>query len=340
MKISKENFGKNNGQDVVLYTLTNRKGSKIKITNYGGIVTSLLVPDKNGQLDNVVLGFDSPLVYTSDEYINNCPFLGALIGRYANRIANGKFSLEGKEYTLAKNNGPNSLHGGNIGFDKVVWTSEELIEENSVGIVLSYHSSDMEEGFPGNLDVKVIYRFTDEDELRIDYEGTIDKACPVNLTHHGYFNLNGVKSSVLKHQFMINADYYTPADETENTSFDFRKTSVLGDKIGGMDNGYDHNYVLNKKNPGSPELAARVVDPDSGRVMEMYTTEPGVQFYTGNYLDGSYKRKDGIVFNKQYAFCLEAQHYPDSPNKSQFPSVILQPGEKYTQTTIYKFSTL
>lgn len=350
MRIQKQNFGSHNGQNIYLFVLTNQNRVEVKITNYGGIVTSLLVPDKKGQLDDVVLGFDSLEKYTSVDYMNNCPFLGALIGRYANRIANGKFVLDGKEYKLAKNNGPNSLHGGNIGFDKVVWQAEELTGENSVGVVLKYHCADMEEGFPGNLDVTVTYRLTQDNELEIEYEGTIDKACPVTLTQHSYFNLNGVKNSVLEHQIMINADYYTPVDENsipdgtiekaENTAFDFKKAEKIGNKITGMGNGYDHNYVLNKKTPGSLTLAAKVSDPASGRIMEMYTTEPGVQFYTGNYLDGTYKRKEGLVFHKHYGFCLEAQHYPDSPNKPQFPNVILHPGEKYAQTTVYKFLTV
>jgi aldose 1-epimerase len=349
--ITKEAFGKTDeGIAVDLYTLTNAKGAEAKITTYGGIVVSLKVPDRNGKLDDVVLGYDNLAGYLK----NNGPYLGALIGRYANRIAKGRFSLNGNEYHLAQNNGENHLHGGVRGFDKVVWTGQPLKVRNGAALELTYLSKDGEEGYPGNLSVKVVYTLTDTNELRIDYSATTDKPTVVNLTHHSYFNLAGQgNGEILKHQLFINANQFTPTDAgsiptgelrtVRGTPFDFTRTTAIGARIDQDDEqlkfgrGYDHNFVL-KKNGTSLTLAARAFEPTTGRVMEVFTTEPGMQLYTGNFLDGSITGKDGKVYNQHYGFCLEAQHFPDSPNKPAFPSVVLTPGRRYTQTTIYRFS--
>ena len=348
MNMIKESFGKmKDGKEVILFSFQNNNGLTAKITNYGGIITYLSVPDKNGNFDNIVLGFDSLEEYTSQKYLAGCPYLGAIIGRYANRIGNGKFSLQGKEYKLVQNNGPNHLHGGTTGFDKVVWKADEFQTPDSVGIKLYYHSRDMEEGYPGDFDITVIYSLTDQNELKVVYEGDISKPCPVNLTQHSYFNLNSLNSNILGHKVSINADKYTVCDDTLiptgeienviNTPLDFRNPYDIGERIGQLDNGYDHNFLLNKKNDNELSFAARVSEPSTGRILEMYTTEPGVQLYSGNFLDGTLTDSSGKVIQKHYGLCLEAQHYPDSPNKSQFPSSILMPGEKYSQTTIYKF---
>ncbi len=348
MNIKKELSGKTkDNKEVYLFSLQNNNGITVRITNYGGIITYLSVPDKSGNFGNIVLGFDNPLKYSSDEYLAVCPYLGAIVGRYGNRIANGKFSVAGKEYNLAKNNGPNHLHGGITGFDKVVWDSRVNITNGSSVLTLHYNSPDMEEGYPGNLDVTVVYSLTNRNELKIEYEAVIDKPCPVNLTHHSYFNLNGIKSDILDHELYLNADKYTIADDTliptgeiinvADTPLDFRNSRKIGENITRLDNGYDHNYVLNKKEGYDLTLAAKVFEPSTGRSMEVFTTEPGLQFYSGNFLDGSLTNAEGKAIMKHYGFCLEAQHYPDSPNKSQFPSTILSPGEKYSQTTIYKF---
>jgi aldose 1-epimerase len=343
MSIIKSNFGKTKeGQFVDLYTLTNANGMIVKITNYGGIVTSLQVPDKNGQLDDVVLGFDS-----LDKYLGGHPYFGALIGRYGNRIAKGKFTLNGTEYKLATNNGENHLHGGIQGFDKVIWNGEIIKKENEVGIKLSYLSKDGEEGYPGNLSVVVIYTLTNNNELKISYEAETDKPTPVNLTHHSYFNLKGAgNGDILGHLLTFDADRFTPVDEgliptgelksVKDTPMDFTVPKAIGERISQVKGGYDHNYVLNGWD-GSLKRAAKVVEPLSGRVMEVWTTEPGLQFYSGNFLDGTITGKNGKVYDKHYGFCLETQHFPDSPNKPQFPSTILEPGEKYTQTTVYRF---
>jgi aldose 1-epimerase len=344
MEIKKEKFGTMaDGMAIDLYTLKNKNGVIAKITNYGGIVTSLMVPDRNGNLSDVVLGFDN-----LEAYLAGHPHFGALIGRYGNRIAKGKFTLDGVEYTLAKNNGENHLHGGDIGFDKMVWNAEPVENENGVGVKLHYLSVDMEEGYPGNLDVTVTYMLTNENELKIDYEAVIDKPCPVNLTHHGYFNLTGRNENILNHEMQINANKYVMVDETLiptgelrdliGTDMDFTSPATIGSRIDKVPGGYDHTYVINK-NSSEFGLAATVFEPTSGRVMEVYTTEPGVQLYTGNFLDGSLTGENGIVYKKHFGFCLEAQHFPDSPNQPGFPSTILKPGEKYTQTTIYKFLT-
>lgn len=349
--INKEPFGKTNeGIAVDLYTLTNASGAEVKITTYGGIVVSLKVPDRNGKLDDVVLGYDNLAGYLK----NNAAYLGALIGRYANRIAKGRFSLNGTEYHLAQNNGENHLHGGLRGFDKVVWTGRPLKVRNGVALELTYLSKDGEEGYPGNLSVQVVYTLTDSNELRIDYSAITDRRTIVNLTHHSYFDLAGQgNGDILKHQLFINANQFTPTDagsiptgelrKVRGTPFDFTRPTAIGARIDQDDeqlkfgHGYDHNFVL-EKNGKSLTLAARAFEPTTGRVMEVFTTEPGIQLYTGNFLDGSITGKDGKVYKQHYGFCLEAQHFPDSPNKPAFPSVVVTPGRKYAQTTIYKFS--
>jgi aldose 1-epimerase len=348
MNITKEIFGTTrDNKEISLFSLQNNNGITVKIISYGGIITSLSVPDKYGNFNNIVLGFDVLHEYINPKYLKGCPYLGAVIGRYANRISKGKFSLGGKEYKLVINDGPNHLHGGTTGFDKVIWKAEEIKSHDLAGLKMEYYSPDMEEGYPGNLNITVIYTLTEQNELKIEYEGTIDKPCPVNLTQHSYFNLNSLNKNILDHELFLNADQYTISDETniptgeladvKNTPLDFRNPHKIGEQIEQLDNGYDHNYVLNKKNEGELTLAARVSEASSGRIMEMYTTEPGVQLYTGNYLDGSFINTGGITIHKHYGFCLEAQHYPDSPNKPQFPSTILNPNEKYFQLTVYKF---
>jgi len=341
--VDQETFGQTDGgANVDLFTLTNASGHTVKITNYGGIVTSLLVPDKNGNLEDIVLGFDD-----FQSYLDGHPYFGAIVGRYANRIAGGMFELKGVLYSLAANDGKNHLHGGIKGFDKVVWDSELFRGKNEVGIKLSYLSKDMEEGYPGNLKVKVTYRLTNENQLMIDYFAETDKACPVNLTHHGYFNLTAGKQNILNHEMMIKASSYVVIDENLiptgeirdliGTEMDFTQPNTVGSRIDQIKEGYDHCYVINKK-PGQMSLIARVHEQTSGRVMEVYSTEPGVQFYSGNFLDGSIIGKHNIVYNKHFGFCLETQHFPDSPNRENFPTTILYPGEKYTHSTVYQFS--
>ncbi len=351
MSISKTDFGiTQDGQKAKLYTLTNANGMVVKITNYGGVITELWVPDKNGNPGDIVLGFD-----TLAEYEKDSPHFGCIVGRYANRIANGKFTLDGKEYTLAVNNGKNHLHGGIKGFDKVVWDAHSFENKDGVGLRLHYLSKDMEEGYPGNLDVYVTYTLTNDNEIRIHYEATTDKPTVCNLTNHTYFNLAGQGYPTnAENQLMLNADNFTPIDEgliptgeirsVKGTPMDFTKLTPIGKNIDADDEqikfggGFDHNWVLNKKSD-EMLLAAKVFEPTTGRVMDVYTTEPGIQFYTGNFLDGTLKGKDGKVYPHRSAFCLETQHYPDSPNKPSFPSTVLRPGEKYETTTIYKFST-
>ena len=347
----KASFGKApDGAEVDLYTLTNKNGVEAAISTYGGVVVSLKVADRNGKLGDVVLGFD-----TVDGYVSDKSYFGAIIGRYGNRIGHAQFSLDGKTYTLAKNNGENTLHGGNKGFNKAVWTAKEIPAKDGQALELTYLSKDGEEGFPGNLHVRVIYTLTDSNALKIDYSASTDKDTVVNLTNHSYFNLAVPGSGdILSHVLMINADRFTPVDsgliptgelrDVAGTPFDFRKPTPIGERINSDDEqiklggGYDHNFVLNRK-PGDPiSLAARVVEPKSGRVLEVWTTEPGIQFYTGNFLDGSLHGKGGISYTKRSAFCLETQHFPDSPNKPAFPSTELQPGQRYHTTTIYKFS--
>ena len=337
------------GTQVDLFTLTNVNGLKAQISNYGGIVVSLFAPDRNGNLRDVVLGYDN-----LDGYLKTKSYFGATVGRYGNRIAKGRFTLDGKEHQLAINNGPNHLHGGLKGFDKVVWKAEPAKTPDAVGVKLTYLSKDGEEGYPGNVKATVTYWLTNANALRIDYEATTDMATPINLTHHGYWSLAGQgEGEVLGHELMLNADYFTPVDSTliptgeirpvRGTAMDFTKPTPIGARIDQDDEqlrfgrGYDHNWVLNGKGDGL-SLAASVVEPTTGRVMEVWTTEPGVQFYGGNFLNGTITGKDGKVYKHRYGFCLETQHYPDSPNKPQFPSTILRPRETYAQTTEYRFS--
>ncbi|HWP46191.1 MAG TPA: aldose epimerase family protein [Candidatus Limnocylindrales bacterium] len=351
MGIEKQPFGKTpDGTPVDLYTLTNDNGMVVKITNYGGTVTSLIVPDRNGKMGDVVLGYDN-----LDGYLKNNPYFGCIIGRYANRIAKGRFVLNGVEYKLAQNNGENHLHGGIKGFDKVVWNAKEVKAGNGVGVELSYLSKDGEEGYPGNLSVTVTYVLTNNNELKINYLATTDKDTVVNLTHHSYFNLAGAgEGDILGHELMINADKFTPVDKTliptgelrsvKGTPMDFTQSTAIGARINQEDEqlifgkGYDHNWVLNIVE-GALTRVARVYEPKTGRVMEVFTTEPGMQFYTGNFLDGTITGKGGKVYYQRYGFCLETQHFPDSPNKPQFPSTVLKPGQTYRTTTVYQFST-
>jgi aldose 1-epimerase len=342
LAVKKELFGKTgDGTDVYLYTLTNENGMTVKVITLGAIVTSLTAPDRNGRYEDVVLGFDN-----LKSYLDGHPYFGAIVGRYGNRIAKGRFELDGAEYTLATNNGNNHLHGGLAGFDKKVWIVEINQSIDFIGLTLSYLSQDMEEGYPGNLSVSVTYTLTKDDELKIDYEAETDKATPVNITHHGYFNLTACRENILNHEVTIMADRFTVVDEeliptgelrdVEGTDMDFRTPMTVEARIANVEGGYDHNYVLNKTGEGMV-LAARVFEATSGRQMEVYTTEPGMQFYTGNFLDGSLKGKGGKVYQKHFGFCMETQHFPDSPNQPTFPTVILRPGEKYTHSTVYKF---
>jgi aldose 1-epimerase len=351
MSIKEQPFGQTpDGHKVKLYTLTNSNGLKTRIMTYGAIVVSLEAPDRNGKFDDITLGYDDLA-----GYVKNNPYFGIIAGRYANRIAKGRFTLDGTTYQLATNNGENHLHGGVKGFDKVVWDGESFEQSDAVGVKLTYLSRDGEEGYPGNLKCSVTYTLTNNDELKVSYEAQTDKATPVNLTHHSYFNLAGQdKGDILGHELMINADRFTPTDKgsiptgvlqsVKGTPMDFTKPCAIGTHINDdfeqlkFGQGYDHNWVLNKKGK-ELTLAARAYEPNSGRVLEIYTTEPGVQFYSGNFLDGSITGKQGKVYKHRYGFCLETQHFPDSPNKPDFPSTILRPGQKYTQLTVHKFYT-
>ena len=348
--IKKQSFGKTaDGTPVDLYILTNRTGAETAITNYGGIVVWLKVPDRKGNLGDVVLGYDS-----LDGYRNDKAYLSALIGRYGNRIAHGKFILDGITYTLPQNNGENTLHGGIKGFNKQVWQAEEIPGPNGPALRLHYVSKDGEEGFPGNLSVQVIYTWTDQNELKIEYSATTDKDTVLNLTQHSYFNLAGAGSGdVLQHQVTLHSDQFTVIDSTliptgeirsvQGTPFDFRTPVAIGGRIDDNDQqlkygiGYDHNWVLESGSSDAPFLAAQAYDPHSGRTLKVWTTEPGIQFYSGNFLDGI-RGKAGKIYNRRDAFCLETQHYPDSPNHPNFPSTVLKPGEHYHSITVYKFS--
>jgi aldose 1-epimerase len=350
-EIKKAPYGKMpDGKEAFLFTLSNGSGMTATITNYGGIVTSLYAPDKNGKFADIVLGFSKLDGYTDSAYVKGCPYFGALIGRYGNRIANGAFELDGKKFTLATNNGPNHLHGGIVGFDKVLWTPKIVEGKDGAELQLQYVSKDGEEGYPGTLRVSVVYALTSNNELKISYAATTDKKTVVNLTHHSYFNLAGEGSGdVLGHVMMINADKYTPvtADliptgelkDVSGTAFDFRTPTAIGTHLGEVQGGYDHNFVLNASKKGMT-TAARVEEPTSGRVMEVVTTEPGVQFYTGNFLNGSLMGFSGKAYKQHFGFCLETQHFPDSPNQPAFPSTVLMPNQKYATTTIYKFSVV
>jgi aldose 1-epimerase len=346
-KMRQQSFGKTeDGQQVDLYTLTNKNGMWVAITNFGGTVVSLKVPDRNGKIEDVVLGYDKV-----DDYVAGTAYFGAIVGRYANRIAHAKFTLDGITYSLAKNDGDNHLHGG---FNKRVWTAKDVSSDTEHALELTYISKDGEEGFPGNLSVKVVYTVTEDNELRIDYGATTDKDTVINLTNHCYFNLSGQGTgNILQHQLMIRADRFTPVDASliptgelrsvKGTPFDFTKETAIGARIEQDDpqlklgKGYDHNFVLNGGTGVALSLAARARDPESGRVLELWTTEPGLQLYTGNFLDGI-RGKEGKVYKRHYAFCLETQHFPDSPNHPDFPSTVLKPGQRYQSTTVYKFS--
>lgn len=348
--IKKASWGKTAaGKAVEIYTLKNSKGAEARIITYGGTVVSLKMPDKNGVFADVVLGYDSLA-----DYEKNQSYIGALVGRYANRIAHGRFALDGKDYTLAKNNGENHLHGGLKGFDKVVWTAKPSTDTLGANLELTYLSKDGEEGYPGNLTVKVIYILTEKNELEIVYSASTDKNTVINLTHHSYFNLAGAGvGDILNHQLTLYADKFTPTDggsiptgeirSVKGTPFDFLTPTAIGARIDQADeqlkfgNGYDQNWVLNKTD-NSLVLAAAVYEPTTGRVLEVYTTERGLQFYAGNYLNGAIKGKNGRAYARRTGFCLEAQNFPDAPNKPGFPSPVLKPSETYSQTTVYKFS--
>jgi aldose 1-epimerase len=344
--VKKAVLGKlDDGTVVHLYTLTNTHGVQAKIMTYGAILMELHVPDKDGKMGDVVLGFAA-----LPPYLKGTPYFGATVGRVANRIAKGKFTLNGKEYTLAVNNGPNHLHGGLKAFDKRVWNAEPVKSPDGPAVKLTYHSPDGEEGYPGNLDVTVVYTLTNQNALRIEYTATTDRDTPVNLTNHSYFNLAG-HGDILGTEMMIAADRYVAVDDTliptgelkevKDSPMDFTTPHTIGSRIaetGGNPNGYDHCYVLNSGGR-SYALAARATEPTTGRVMEMYTTEPGVQFYTGNFLDGTLTGEGGFVYQKHDAFCLEAGDFPDAVNNPNFPSAILRPGATYHQRTEYHFST-
>jgi aldose 1-epimerase len=340
------------GRTAELFTLKNSHGIEMRVTNYGGIITSLMTPDRSGHLDDIVLGYDN-----LQGYIHDSPYFGAIVGRYGNRIARGHFTLDGTTYRLAINNGLNSLHGGVRGFDKVVWTAKSFKNADGVGVTLDYTSADMEEGFPGTLRAHVTYTLTDDDRLIVDYQATTDKATPVNLTQHTYWNLVGsAQRDILGHELTINADGMTPVDTTlittgeitpvAGTPFDFRTPTAIGARVDQRQNaqirygnGYDHNWVLNRGAAAADALvrAARVVEPSTGRTLEISTTEPGLQFYSGNFLDGSITGKGGAVYHFRYGLALETQHYPDSPNHPNFPSTILRPGQQYHTRTVFQF---
>ena len=349
MSIEKSNFGKTaDGQQVVMYTLKNDKGITVKVLNFGGVIYSFEVPDKNGKTVNVSANYEK-----ISDYEKIRPFFGSLVGRYGNRIANGKFKIDGKEYTLPTNNGPNSLHGGLKGFDQKIWEVKEYTSDNSVGLELTYTSKDGEEGYPGTLKCKVVYDLNNENEWFMDYTATTDKATPINLTNHTFWNLSGnFSGNILDHELMINADRFLPTDggliptgelvKVEGTPLDFRKTHKVGELISQIEEpqfagGYDHCFVLNQETPGEMSICAVLKDPASGRTMTVLTTEPGVQFYSGNFLNGS-TEAFGAKYGKHAAMCLETQHFPDSPNKPDFPSTILKPGETYKSSTVHIFS--
>lgn len=346
--VQQSRLGIREGRPVNLYKLTNAHGVVVEAMNYGGIIMSIRVPDKSGKFADIVLGHE-----TMEGYIPNPTYFGAIVGRYANRIANGTFQLDGKTYNLPKNDGPNTLHGGMTRtFDKVVWDAEPL--KGAMGVAFSYLSKDGEEGFPGNLKTTVTYTLNNDNELIIEYEATTDKPTPINVSQHSYFNLKGEgNGDILDHEIMINADKFTPVDKNliptgelravKGTPFDFTTPTKIGARIEDnyeqlvLGHGYDHNFVINRSEPGMV-LAARVTEPTTGRVLEVSTTQPGVQFYTGNFLDGTITGKHGHVYKRRYGFCLETQHFPDSPNHPDFPNTILRPGETFHEKTIFKFS--
>jgi aldose 1-epimerase len=346
MKIKREHFGRlADGTAVDIYTLTNASGLEARITTFGAILVSLKVPDRNGVLADVTLGFD-----TLDGYVGTHPYFGAIIGRYGNRIAKARFTLDGVEYRLAANNNGNSLHGGIKGFDKAVWKAEPVKSGHGPGLKLTYLSKDMEEGFPGNLAVTVVYTLTDTNELEIRYEATTDKKTPINLTNHAYWNLKGAgNGDILGHVLQLEADTFTAVDSASNliptgeilpvagTPFDFTTPHTIGERIAQVEGGYDHNFVL-RSGGGALTLAARVKEPESGRAMEIWTDQPAIQLYTGNFLDGSVVGKGGRAYQKHAAFCLETQHFPDSPNHPNFPTTILEPGRVFRSVTVHRFT--
>jgi aldose 1-epimerase len=342
--ITKKDWGEVDGQQVYLYTLANKEGDVVTISNYGGTVTSWVMPDKKGNRNSIIIGFDSLTTYREKP-----PYFGALVGRYGNRIAKAQFKLGDSTYHLAANNGPNSLHGGLKGFDKVVWDAS-VADSTQPSLTLKYVSKDGEEGYPGNLNVTVVYTLSDDDGLKIDYTATTDKPTPVNLTNHSYFNLTGsAANTILDHVLMIDADNYTPVDSTliptgeikavKGTPFDFTTAKKIGQDIASVPGGYDHNFVLNKKDT-SLQKVATLTDSASGRQLEVYTTQPGLQFYTGNFLNGQFVNRDGNPLLVHAALCMETQHFPDSPNQPNFPSTILKPGEVYHNVTEYKSSLI
>jgi aldose 1-epimerase len=336
------------GQPIELITLTNANGMEVRAMTYGGIILSIKVPDRTGTIADVVLGHDD-----AAGYFDNAPYFGAIVGRYGNRIARGTFALDGTTYTLATNNGDNHLHGGKTGWDKAMWHAATFDDQRSVGVTLAHSSADGDEGYPGRVDATVTYTLSDANELRVDYGATTDKPTPINLTQHTYFNLaTAGAGTVLNHQLMINADRYTPVDDgliptgelagVEETPFDFRQATAIGARIDQKNTqlergrGYDHNFVLNRSTEGLG-LAARVVEPNTGRTLEVLTTEPGVQFYSGNFLDGTIAGKGGVKYPRRGGFCLETQHFPDSPNHPNFPSTVLRPGQTYKTSTVFRF---
>jgi aldose 1-epimerase len=344
MSIEKASYGTlPDGRPADLYTLTNANGLRVKLTNYGAITVSVEVPDRKGTLEDVTLGYG-----TLDGWLKNSAYFGATVGRYANRIAKGKFTLDGQTCTLATNNGENALHGGLKGFDKVLWQAEAVRTPGSVGVKFTYLSKDGEEGYPGNLSVTALYSLTNDNEFKAEFSATTDKPTVVNLAHHTYWNLAGPASGdVLGHVLMLNADRYTAVDAgliptgelkpVKGTALDFTTPTPIGARIAQVEGGYDHNFVL-RRAEGKLALAARVVEPKSGRVMEILTDQPGIQFYSGNFLDGAVTGKGSVVYKKHHGFCLETQHFPDSPNKPDFPPVVLRPGQTYRHTMLHKFS--
>lgn len=341
MKVNKRSFGFLEGEEVFLYTLSNNSGFTVEITNYGGIVTSIITADKNGNFDDVALGYDS-----LNGYLIETPYFGAIVGRCANRISKARFTLDGVTYNLAANVGPDHLHGGLVGFDKVIWNPEVITDDTTASLKLTHRSPDGDEGYPGNLETTVVYTITGDNRLQIEYTARTDKATPINLSHHSYFNLSGTSGkNILDHVLYIDADQYTVIDESliptgeladvENTPLDFRVPERIGSRIHKVAGGYDHNYVLNNK--GQYAKVAELYHEESGRFMEVFTTEPGMQFYSGNFLNGSIVGEKGLVYQKHHGLCLETQHFPDSPNHPEFPNAILRPGETYKQFTVYRF---
>ena len=347
--VSQEGFGTlPDGRAVALYTLTNGHGLRVRAMTYGAIIVSIETPDRDGRLGDIVLGFDSLA-----GYLRTSPYFGAVVGRYGNRIARGRFTLDGRTYQLATNDGPNHLHGGNRGFDKVLWTADSASTDSTASVTFRYTSPDGEEGYPGTLHVAVTYSLGSDDALHVSYEATTDAATPLNVTQHSYFNLAG-RGDILDHRLMLAASHYTPVDSTliptgdiaavEGTPFDFRTPTAIGARIEQdgeqlhRGHGYDHNWVLDRDGAGLI-TAARVVEPTTGRTLTVSTTQPGIQFYSGNFLDGTITGKHGQVYQHRAGFCLETQHYPDSPNHANFPSTILRPGETFRSTTVFAFGT-